>query len=144
MSRFVLITPDTEFEHRARQAASRLRGTFQSVATEHLPPGPDHLLKAVSGDPVEVILFGPQLDVEAAIRLASLFDLEYPEISVVLVTDRGEAVALPAMRAGIRDLLPHSRMWTPYRRCWNVQALPLRAGGAGSALRYQACRAKAG
>ncbi|WP_411373899.1 CpaE family protein [Arthrobacter sp. MPF02] len=106
MSRFVLITPDTEFEHRARQAASRLRGTFQSVATEHLPPGPDHLLKAVSGDPVEVILFGPQLDVEAAIRLASLFDLEYPEISVVLVTDRGEAVALPAMRAGIRDLLP--------------------------------------
>lgn len=105
MSRFVLITPDPGFERRARQAASGLHGTFHAIAADHLPPGPDDLLKVLSGDPVEVILLGPGLQLEDAIGLASLFDLQYPEISVVLVTQSNEGVALPAMRAGIRDLL---------------------------------------
>lgn len=129
MSRFVLITSDPGFEQRARHAASKLRGTFQAIATDHLPPGPDDLLRAISGDPVEVILLGPGLNVEGAIRLASLFDLEYPEISVVLVTDRGEAVALPAMRAGIRDLLP------PQSDVDAIQALLERASLAAAGRR---------
>ncbi|WP_211876640.1 AAA family ATPase [Pseudarthrobacter albicanus] len=105
MSRYVLITPDPGFERRARQAASGLHGTFHAIAADHLPPGPDDLLRVLSGDPVEVILLGPGLQVEDSIRLASLFDLQYPEISVVLVTESEEGIALPAMRAGIRDLL---------------------------------------
>lgn len=105
MSRFVLVTANSEFERRARQAASKLRGTFHAITADHVPPGPDDLLRVVSGDPVEVVLLGPGLNLDSAIRLASLFDLEYPEISVVLVTDQGAAVALAAMRAGIRDLL---------------------------------------
>jgi pilus assembly protein CpaE len=105
MSRYVLITSDPGFERRVRQAASGLHGTFHAIAADHLPPGPDDLLKVLSGDPVEVILLGPGLQLEDAIRLASLFDLQYPEISVVLVTESEEGVALPAMRAGIRDLL---------------------------------------
>lgn len=105
MSRYVLITSDPGFERRVRQAASGLHGTFHAVAADHLPPGPDDLLRVLSGDPAEVILLGPGLQVEDSIRLASLFDLEYPEISVVLVTESEEEVALPAMRAGIRDLL---------------------------------------
>lgn len=129
MSRFVLITPDSGFERRARQAASKMHGTFQSVATDHLPPGPDHLLKIVSGDPVEVILLGPGLELDNAIRLASLFDLEYPEISVVLVTDRGETIALAAMRAGIRDLL------TPQADAAAIQAMLERASLAAAGRR---------
>ncbi|BAS10184.1 septum site-determining protein MinD [Arthrobacter sp. Hiyo4] len=105
MSRYVLITSDQDFEKRARQAASGLHGTFHAIAADYLPPGPDNLLQVLSGDPVEVILLGPGLPIDDSIRLASLFDLEYPEISVVLVTDSEEEVALPAMRAGIRDLL---------------------------------------
>jgi pilus assembly protein CpaE len=105
MSRFVLITLDPGFERRVRQAASGLRGTFHAIVADHLPPGPDHLLKVLNGDPVEVILLGPGLQMEDSIRLASLFDRQYPEISVVLVTESEEGVALPAMRAGVRDLL---------------------------------------
>jgi pilus assembly protein CpaE len=105
MSRYVLITSDPGFEGRVRQAASGLHGTFHAIAADHLPPGPDDLLSVLTGDPVEVILLGPGLQMEDSIRLASLFDLQYPEISVVLVTESEEGVALPAMRAGIRDLL---------------------------------------
>lgn len=105
MSRYVLITSDQGFERRVRQAASGLHGTFHAIAADYLPPGPDDLLRVLSGDPAEVILLGPGLPMEDSIRLASLFDLQYPEISVVLVTESEEEVALPAMRAGIRDLL---------------------------------------
>ncbi|WP_320536207.1 AAA family ATPase [Pseudarthrobacter sp. IC2-21] len=105
MSRFVAITADAEFEARARQAASRLHGTFHGIVANFLPPGPDDVLGTLSGDQLEVILLGPGLPVDDSIRLASLFDLQYPEISVVLVTESDSDIALPAMRAGIRDLL---------------------------------------
>lgn len=105
MSRYVLITSDQDFEKRVRQAASGLHGTFHAITADYLPPGPDDLLQVLSGDPVEVILLGPGLPMDDSIRLASLFDLQYPEISVVLVTESEDEIALPAMRAGIRDLL---------------------------------------
>lgn len=105
MSRFVVITADPDFESRCRQAASRLRGTFHGIVASYLPASPDDVLRAVSGEVVEVVLLGPGLPIDEAIGLASLFDLQYPEISVVLVTDGDSNIALPAMRAGIRDLL---------------------------------------
>lgn len=106
MSRFVLITADHDFERRARQAAAGLHGKFHAIVADHLPPGPDDVLRLLGSELVEVILIGPGLPTDDAIRLASLFDLQYPEISIVLVTGDDTLVALPAMRAGIRDLLP--------------------------------------
>ncbi|WP_426996559.1 AAA family ATPase [Pseudarthrobacter sp. N5] len=108
MSRFVLITPDTDFSHRAKEAVSGLHGTLQTISADYLPPGPDDILRILTGEPVEVILMGPNLPTADSISLASLFDLQYPEISVVLVTTNESEVALPAMRAGIRDLLDPS------------------------------------
>ena len=72
-----------------RQAASRLHGTFHAIVADFLPPGPDDVLRVLERRPrAEVILLGPGLPIEDSIRLASLFDLQYPEISVVLVTDK--------------------------------------------------------
>ncbi len=105
MSRFVLISADPGFERRVRQAAAGMHGTFHAIAADYLPPGPDDLLKVLSGDPVEVIMLGPGLPLEESLRMASLLDLQYPEICVVLVTESEDGIALPAMRAGIRDLL---------------------------------------
>jgi len=105
MSRFVLITQDNSFTQRTKQAANSLHGALQTLQADYLPPSPEDILRAINGDPAEVILLGPGLPTDDAIRLASLFDLQFPEISVVLVTDGGSEVALPAMRAGIRDLL---------------------------------------
>jgi pilus assembly protein CpaE len=105
MSRFVLITPDNNFAQRAKQATNSLHGALQTFQADYLPPSPDDILRTINGDPAEVILLGPGLPTDDAIRLASLFDLQFPEISVVLVANGGSDVALPAMRAGIRDLL---------------------------------------
>jgi pilus assembly protein CpaE len=105
MSRFVLVTPDNGFSHRAQQAVAGLHGTLQTLTADYLPPSPDDILRVLSGELAEVILLGPGLPTEDSIRLASLFDLQYPEISLVLVTDGEADIALPAMRAGIRDLL---------------------------------------
>ena len=105
MSRFVLITADAGFSQRTQQGVSGLHGTLQTLNADFLPPSPDDILRVLSGELAEVILLGPGLPTEDAIRLASLFDLQYPEISVVLVTEGETDIALPAMRAGIRDLL---------------------------------------
>ncbi|UXM90538.1 CpaE family protein [Paenarthrobacter sp. JL.01a] len=105
MSRFLVITADVEFERRVRQAASGLHGDVQSIMADYLPQGPDDVLRVLSGELLEVLVLGPGLNVDDAIRLASLFDLQYPEISVVLAAGNAAEVALPAMRAGIRDLL---------------------------------------
>lgn len=105
MSRFVLITSDTDFERRVRLATSGVHGTLHAILADYLPPGPDDILRLLTGDPAEVLLLGPGLPSNDAFRLASLFDLQYPEISVVLVAAADAQLALPAMRAGIRDLL---------------------------------------
>lgn len=105
MSRFVLVTSDSDFERRVRQATSGVHGSLHAIQADYLPPGPDDILRLLTGDPAEVLLLGPGLPFEDSFRLASLFDLQYPEISVVLVAAGDSELALPAMRAGIRDLL---------------------------------------
>ncbi|MFJ6535335.1 CpaE family protein [Paenarthrobacter sp. NPDC091711] len=108
MSRFLVITADVEFEKRVRHAATGMHGDVQSIIADYLPQGPDDVLRVLSGQLLEVLILGPGLESEDAIRLASLFDLQYPEISVVLASTDAAQVALPAMRAGIRDLLEPS------------------------------------
>jgi pilus assembly protein CpaE len=105
MSRFVVITPDLDFERSVRQATSGMHGGLQAIQADYLPPSPDDVLRTLTGELVEVLLLGPGLNLDSAIEMASLFDLQYPEVSVVLVTSGGADVALSAMRAGIRDLL---------------------------------------
>ncbi len=106
MSRFLVITPNSDFERRVRQATDGMHGEVQSIAADYLPPSPADVLRVLSGELLEVLILGPGLALDDAFRLASLFDLQYPEISVVLATDDHAQAALPAMRAGIRDLLP--------------------------------------
>ncbi len=108
MSRFLVITADVDFEKRVRQAAAGMHGDVQSIIADYLPQGPDDVLRVLSGQLLEVLVLGPGLQADDAIRLASLFDLQYPEISVVLASTDAAEVALPAMRAGIRDLLEPS------------------------------------
>ncbi|MCU1634849.1 MAG: Cobyrinic acid ac-diamide synthase, partial [Cryobacterium sp.] len=106
MSRFVLITSDADFEQRVRRAISGgLPGSIQTFRNVVLPETPSDLLKTVTGDPAEVILLGPGVDVASALRLAAIFDVQWPEIALVLVSIADPELALAAMRAGIRDIL---------------------------------------
>jgi pilus assembly protein CpaE len=106
MSRFNVITTVPEFERRVRSAASgTLTGTVQSIPSVPFPVGPEEILARQTGEPLEVIVVGPGVPLDKAIKLASVFDLMYPEISVLLVHETTEALALQAMRSGVRDLL---------------------------------------
>lgn len=105
MSRFVLITPSTDFERRVRMAVAGMPGSLQFFQADYLPQGPEEVLKQLLGEPPEVFVLGPGLPAEEALKFAAVMDLQYPEISMILVAGESSDVAVQAMRAGIRDLL---------------------------------------
>lgn len=105
MSRFVLITPNSEFERLVRLAATGMRGSLHVFKAGHLPDGPGDILRHMHGEPPEVLILGPGLPVEGSLKLAAVVDLQYPEISVVLAAANTPETVLQAMRAGVRDLL---------------------------------------
>ncbi len=77
--------------------------------TLHVAAGlaPDELSQVLfdPGEATEVLLFGPGMATEDALRLASIVDVQHPEISLVLAARPDPELALSAMRAGIRDIL---------------------------------------
>lgn len=106
MSRFVLVTADADFGHRVQRAVGRgLPGSVHTIKNTALPSTPADLLHAVTGEPTEVVLFGPGVDAGEALRLAAIFDVQRPDITMVLVSEADPELALTAMRAGVRDIL---------------------------------------
>lgn len=105
MSRFVLITPNTDFDARVRQAvAGGLPGGVQTFAFVN-PANPGELFANLNQERPEVLILGPDVPIEDALRLATVFDVQLPELSVILVGEPGPEFVLLAMRAGIRDIL---------------------------------------
>lgn len=106
MSRFLLVTPDTAYDRRFRAAVEgRLPGDVQTVVDAALPDTPDELLGRSIGEVPSVVLLGPGVAVEAAFLLAAVFDVQRPEVSLILVAEDDPALALAAMRAGFRDVI---------------------------------------
>ncbi|MCA4135128.1 AAA family ATPase [Arthrobacter sp. M4] len=105
MSRFVLITPDSDFERRVRSATAGMSGSLQWFQADYLPDGPADILSQLLGEPPEVLILGPGLDVGESLKHAALMDLQYPEISVVLAAEQTQELILNAMRSGVRDIL---------------------------------------
>ena len=94
MSRFVHLSPNGEFDLKLRDA----------VAPDILPAGPHELVALLTQEQPEVIIIGPDVAHEDALRFAKIFDVQVPELSLVLVSDVDPAFFLEAMRAGIRDI----------------------------------------
>ncbi|MHA7143347.1 AAA family ATPase [Arthrobacter sp. TmT3-37] len=106
MSRFVIITAVRDFESRVRQAiAGVLPGDLQTLPPEAVLLVPDALLQQVTGGQPDVLIFGPGVRPEDALALAAIFDIQYPDISLVLAAPATPDVMLGAMRSGIRDVI---------------------------------------
>ncbi|MGP0224884.1 AAA family ATPase [Paenarthrobacter sp. NCHU4564] len=106
MSRFVLITPSADFDQRLRQAvAGGLPGSVQTFFTNVLPVDPAELFGALNQEPMEVLILGPDVPVEEALRLTTVLTVQLPELSVLLVTEPDPDFILQAMRSGIRDIM---------------------------------------
>ncbi|WP_426996567.1 AAA family ATPase [Pseudarthrobacter sp. N5] len=105
MSRFILITPDVDFDQRLRQAvAGGLHGGVHTFFTTVLPADPHELFAQLDQEQPEVLILGPEVPVDDALRLATVLNVQLPELSVVLVSEPDPAFILQAMRAGIKDI----------------------------------------
>jgi pilus assembly protein CpaE len=106
MSRFVLVTPDVDFDNRLRQAvAGGLQGRVQTFFSNFLPADPHGLFVQVDQEQPQVLILGPEVAVDDAIRLATILNVQLPDLSVIMVSEPDPAFLLQAMRAGIRDIL---------------------------------------
>ncbi|YCH07990.1 AAA family ATPase [Arthrobacter sp. alpha11c] len=106
MSRFVAITAVRDFEARVRQAITgALHGDLQTLSPDVLRGGTDDVFKQLTGAPPEVMILGPGVNPDDALKLATVFDLQYPEISLLLVADPSAEIVLRAMHSGIRDVV---------------------------------------
>lgn len=109
MSRFVLITPNADFDSRLRQAVEGgLQGGVQTFVTNLLPAGPYDLFAQLNQERPEVLILGPDVPVDDALRLATVLDVQVPDLTVLLVSDPDPELILQAMRAGVRDILSPS------------------------------------
>jgi pilus assembly protein CpaE len=105
VSRFVLITPDAAFDQLIRAAVGGgLQGEVRTFLTTDLPNDPQHLFDQLSHHP-EVLVLGPDVVVDDALRLATVFDVQFPEISVLLAGRHDAELVVQAMRAGVRDVI---------------------------------------
>ena len=106
MSRFLVITAVQDFERRVRAAVTgSMHGEVQALPPEVLSGGPEDIFRRLVGEPPEVLLFGPGVSSVEALKLATVLDLQHPEISLVLVADPDPRLMLAAMQSGIRDVV---------------------------------------
>lgn len=106
MSRFVLITPDAGFDARLRQAvAGGLQGGVQTFFTSLLPADPHQLFASLDQEHPEVLVLGPEVPPDEALRFATVLNVGFPELSVIVAAEPDPDFLLHAMRAGIRDIV---------------------------------------
>ena len=129
-----MVTDDALFERKVRKAVEGVLAGSLAVSGEvALPWSPQELLATTATAPTEVILLGPGVAEQDAIKFAAACDVQFPEVSVVLVAEPAPELALPAMRAGIRDIVPpnadvESIRVVLERACRTAE---IRASGAG-------------
>jgi pilus assembly protein CpaE len=80
----------------------------QTFFTPVLPVDPAELFGALNQEPLEVLILGPEVPVEDAMRLATVLNVQVPELSVLLVAEPQPEFILQAMRSGIRDIMSPS------------------------------------
>lgn len=104
MTSVIVATSSSDLARRVRVAVGEEVLVFPP---DQLPTNPSQVL-ALAGDAevVRAVLVEPSEGrLDDTLRMATRFDQQFPRVSVILVTDNKAELALPAMRAGVRDLL---------------------------------------
>ena len=107
MSRYAVVSTDPEYHERLSAAATGvLAGEVYSWSGEAFPNEPaDLLLHLPDPQLLDVVVLGPGVPPDAALRLAADFEIQRPEVSILLVAPPSPELVLSAMRAGIRDVV---------------------------------------
>jgi pilus assembly protein CpaE len=105
MSRLVLATTDADFEQRVRDAFDgELHGPLRYWRDDMLVD-PGDAVRELGGRGVEVVALGPDMPEEHALALATAFDHDRPDISVVIIAPPSTDLLQSALRAGARDVI---------------------------------------
>ena len=107
MSRYVVVTNDPGLPGRIGAAATGpLQGDVHRWQGGRLPGRPaDVRTQLERPADLEVLILGPGMPLELALTLATAFDVECPEVAVLLAAQPDPGVVLAALRAGVLDLL---------------------------------------
>jgi pilus assembly protein CpaE len=89
-----------------------------------LPEAPGWILDQDAQASCDVLVFGPGVPAAQALRLAAVFDVQLPAISLVLAAPPDPELALAAMRSGVRDIVD------PAASVEDIRVLLERAGQA--------------
>ena len=101
MSRYLLATPDDDFERRIAAALSS-HGHVELVRLGSIDEV-DAYLKAAQA-PVDVVALGPGVNLSEALAAAGRIDIEHPEVGALLVAEPSADLWEQALRAGVRDV----------------------------------------
>lgn len=105
MSRFLLLTADAPFQEKLRHAtAGGLAGDVLTFSPD-LTAQPEDVLDLLTVQQPEVLVLGPGVPHDGVLRLATIVDVRFPNLSMVLVAEENADVVLSAMRSGIRDVI---------------------------------------
>ncbi len=107
MSRYAVVTTDSSYTSRLGAAAiGALEGEVHAWSGPSFPEQPQDVLAQLT-QPVllDVVVLGPGVPLDQALKLAVAFEVQRPEVAVLLVAQPTPDVVLAAMRAGIRDVL---------------------------------------
>lgn len=107
MNRVVLATADLAFEQRVRSAFNgELNGELERWLDADVlvsdPHGSAQQLLSLGSD---VVVFGPDVDPDDALGVASEFDRTHPEVSVIMVAEATPKLLERALHAGVRGIL---------------------------------------
>lgn len=101
--RILLSTPSVAYEQRLRQAFDgSLNG---DLAWLRDVVDPAALTERVEATGADVLALGPDFPIDDALKIASTFDRERPDLSVVLIAKATTDLYQRALRAGVCDLL---------------------------------------
>lgn len=100
MSRYLLASPDGEFERRI-SAALASHDPVELVRVPSLDEVDGYLKSAQTPD---VVALGPGVNLADALAVAGRIDIEHPELSALLVAEPSADLWEQALRAGVRDV----------------------------------------
>ena len=123
----LLLTPDQDFEGRVRTALGPTT-KIERVDPDALEQGARYAvplaLERHSG--ATIVFIGPDVPADSTLELAYEFDLQRPDISVVLCAPASADILSEALHAGVRDvfdpLAPSERILDAYKRATEAAA----------------------
>lgn len=104
MTALALLSPEAAFEGRVR-AALPAADVVRCWREEHLRIDPSKVVDELLEPGAGVACLGPGVPVDVLLDVADAVDREHPEVCVVLVAGRSEAVLDRALAAGVRDIV---------------------------------------